>query len=94
MKTLLSPLLLILLLTGCSNDDVDTDPDSPEQELYFPPGSGLDWETSSPTTLDWNEIELEGLYDYLESNRTRAFLVLKDGKIVVEKYWGSNITNT
>lgn len=94
MKTLLTPLLLLLLLTGCSNDDVDADPDLPQEELYFPPASGIDWETSAPNTLGWNENELEGLYDYLESNSTRAFIVLKDGKIVVEKYWGSNITNT
>ncbi len=94
MKILLSPLLLILLLTGCSNDDVDPNTELTEEEMYFPPGSGLEWETTSPNSLNWNENELVGLYNFLESNGTRAFLVLKDGKIVVEEYWGDNITNT
>jgi len=31
------------------------------------------------------------LYAYLNQNNTRAFLVLQNGKIVIEKYFGKNI---
>ena len=34
---------------------------------------------------------LENLYNYLESTETRAFIILKNGKIVVEKYWGKEL---
>lgn len=57
-----------------------------QQELYFPPASEA-WETQSPENLGWCTDSLESLYDFLELNDTRAFLVLKDGKIVVEKYF-------
>jgi CubicO group peptidase (beta-lactamase class C family) len=66
--------------------------DSPIQDpFYFPPISSNEWETKSPTSLGWDESKLEELYDFLESNDTRAFLILKDGRIVTEKYWGKDL---
>ena len=35
--------------------------------------------------------EVDELLTYLESNGTRAFIILKDGKIVFEEYFGNNI---
>ena len=62
--------------------------------MYFPSiGSNL-WETISPEELNWDSDEVKNLYEFLELNNTRAFIVLKDGKIVIEKYWGNNILNT
>jgi len=37
---------------------------------------------------------LENLFNYLESNKTRAFIVLKEGRIVIEEYFGDNINGT
>lgn len=59
------------------------------QSLYFPPSSGSTWDTLSPLTLGWCQPELDTLIDYLEARDTKAFLVLKDGKLVVEKYYGT-----
>ncbi|MEP6646692.1 MAG: serine hydrolase [Saprospiraceae bacterium] len=59
------------------------------QELYFPPVTGNTWETVSPGSLGWCEDAIPSLLDYLETNNTKAFIVLKDGKIVIEKYFGS-----
>ncbi|HLT94183.1 MAG TPA: serine hydrolase [Membranihabitans sp.] len=58
------------------------------QELYFPPLSGGEWETQSPETLGWCEEKIDSLYNFLESENTRAFILLKDGKIVLEQYFG------
>lgn len=71
-------------------------PDSltPEDELYFPPTNGSEWESIDLNSLDWKESELENLYNHLSTNNTRAFIVLKNGKIAIEKYWGNNILNT
>lgn len=58
------------------------------QSLYFPPNTGSQWDTLSATQLGWCTAEIPGLYTYLENSNTKAFLVLKDGKIVLEKYFG------
>jgi CubicO group peptidase (beta-lactamase class C family) len=57
--------------------------------MYFPPLSGNDWETTSPATLGWSLPELQNLYGYLEQKNTKAFIILKNGRIVAEKYFGS-----
>ena len=62
---------------------------SKAQSLYFPPLTGDEWETLSPSSLGWCEDRIDSLYDVLEENNTKAFIVLKDGKIVLEKYFGT-----
>lgn len=61
------------------------------QSLYFPPTSLNDtsWQKMSVSDAGWCENELDSLLDYLESKETKAFIILKDGKIVVEKYFGN-----
>jgi CubicO group peptidase (beta-lactamase class C family) len=59
------------------------------QALYFPPLTGNAWETLSPDSLSYCEDRIEALYDLLETNNTKAFLLLKDGRIVLEKYFGT-----
>ncbi len=58
------------------------------QELYFPPANGGEWDTLSPATLNWCPEKVDALYDFLEAEETFAFLVLKNGRIVLEKYFG------
>ena len=57
------------------------------QDLYFPPLIGSTWDTLSMTELGWCPENLPALYDYLDDKNTKAFIVLKDGKIVLEKYY-------
>lgn len=59
------------------------------KELYFPPVIGNEWETTSPEELGWCTENIQELYDTLQTKNTKAFLVLKDGKIVLEKYFGT-----
>lgn len=59
---------------------------SARAQLYFPPNTGT-WDTLSPSTLNWCPDKIQNLYDYLDSTNTKAFIVLKDGKIVLEKYF-------
>jgi CubicO group peptidase (beta-lactamase class C family) len=58
------------------------------QDIYFPPIIGDDWENIEAETLGWCPEKIDTLYDFLESNNSKAFLILKDGKIVLEKYFG------
>lgn len=58
-------------------------------QLYFPPLTTNTWDTISPKTLGWCVDRTDSLYTLLEQNKTKAFIILKDGKIVVEKYFGT-----
>ena len=62
---------------------------SKSQTLYFPPVTGNTWDTISPATLGWCQPRIDTLYNFLESRNSKAFIVLKDGKIVLEKYFGT-----
>lgn len=60
------------------------------QPLYFPPtNNNLPWDTISPLSLNWCPDKIDSLYSYLGDQDTRGFIVLKDGKIVLEKYFGT-----
>ena len=60
------------------------------QPLYFPPtNNNLPWDTLSPIALNWCPDKIDSLYSYLGIQDTKGFIVLKDGKIVLEKYFGS-----
>lgn len=58
------------------------------QNLYFPPKTGT-WESVSPDSLGWCTSEIDSLYNFLSKADSKAFIVLKDGKIAIEKYFGS-----
>jgi CubicO group peptidase (beta-lactamase class C family) len=64
------------------------------QSLYFPPNSGSNWDTISPSTYNWCQPKIDSLYNYLDSNNTKAFVLLKDGKIVLEKYFGTHTSTS
>lgn len=60
------------------------------QQIYFPPvNQNAQWETTSPASLGWCQDKIDTLYQYLQMQNTKAFIVLKDGKIVLEKYFGT-----
>ncbi|MFN0013786.1 MAG: serine hydrolase [Saprospiraceae bacterium] len=57
--------------------------------LYFPPKTGIVWQTISPTTLGFCPERVDSLYQMLEDRNTKSFILLQDGKIVLEKYFGA-----
>ncbi len=59
------------------------------QGTYFPPLTGNAWETVDPTSLGWCTSEIPTLLTYLGDNNTKAFIVLKDGRIAIEQYYGT-----
>lgn len=92
MKFIISTLLFLLLLTSCKKDDLDSVVNcEQENAMYFPPFNSEEWATTSPTDLGWNTENLDELLNYLETKNSRAFIILKDGKIVVEEYFGNTI---
>ena len=88
LTTILSA-LLILFLTSCKKESDPQPEPIPSPSAYFPPNGSNNWETSTPSSLSWNETELNNLYTYLQQKSTKAFIILKNGKIVAEKYFGT-----
>ncbi len=89
-------LMLPLLILACSNSDEPSVqiPVEPVQAMYFPPLNGIDWKTTSIASLNWNQIEVQSLLDYLELNNTRSFIILVNGRIVIEEYFNGHTATT
>jgi len=78
----------LLLLLSCK----DNEP-APVTALYFPP-AGSAWEKVTPASLGWDESKIPDLKSFLSASNSRALIVLKDGKIVIEEYLGKQLVNT
>lgn len=84
MKHLLRLYLLVLMLCGVPAR-------AQQNPLYFPPtpASAGAWATTSPQSLGWCQPQLDSLLGFLGRKGTKSFLVLKDGRLVVERYYGT-----
>ena len=88
----LSPFIffsLLILLNSCKKDNTSASPTPATDTLYFPSLTNNEWQTTSTNTLGWSETALNDLYTYLQSKNTKAFIILKNGRIVTEKYFGT-----
>ncbi|UYZ61582.1 serine hydrolase [Hymenobacter weizhouensis] len=81
MKHLFRLLLVVLLLSGPAG--------YAQQSLYFPPNPPGTWATTPPQSLGWCQPQLDSLLSFLGRKGTKAFVVLKDGRLVVERYYGT-----
>jgi len=59
------------------------------QDLYFPPNGSSTWETLDPAGLGWCPDRIDSLLSFLDERNTKAFIVLKDGRLVLEHYFGT-----
>lgn len=63
---------------------------SKAQNTYYPPISQTAfWDTLSPKSQGWCTDSINSLYQYLSKENSKAFILLVDGKIVLEKYFGT-----
>jgi CubicO group peptidase (beta-lactamase class C family) len=84
-------IVVSLLIGACSkNEDSPGTGDAP----YFPPVSGTAWETLSVSSLGWNESAILPLLDYLRSTNSKSFIVLVNGRLVMEYYFDGHTATT
>ena len=76
MKTLL---LFLLALTTAS-----------ASEYYFPPNDSDEWATLKVTDIGWDNTKVDELMNFLDTTKTKGFIVLVDGKIVIEEYFNDH----
>ncbi|MEE2770760.1 MAG: serine hydrolase [Bacteroidota bacterium] len=75
---------ILSLFICCSSEGDTTAKPEPEQELYFPDSEN--WESTSPEDLGWNTENINDLINFLDNSGTKAFIILKNGKIALEWY--------
>jgi CubicO group peptidase (beta-lactamase class C family) len=56
-------------------------------QSYFPPNNSSEWDTLSPSNFDWCPDKIDSLYGFLDEANSKSFILLKDGKIVLEQYF-------
>ncbi len=59
------------------------------QSLYFPPLTGNVWDSILPSSVGYCQPRIDSLYYYLQAKNTKSFIILKNGKRVLEKYFGT-----
>lgn len=90
----MSILLFVLLsLISCSKDDTPT-PSNPETSMYFPANSGSEWEITSATQLGWHTSAIADLKNFLAQKHTKSFMILINGRIVMEEYFNGHTAST
>ncbi len=87
-------LLLLFFVLGCSKNDCGCDSPSIES-MYFPPNDGSStWETKSISELGWNANAVQPLLDYLQLKNSKSFIILVNGRIVMENYFNGHTATT
>ena len=89
MLKLISITTIFLFCIGCDSENVELVPPI-SQSSYFPPLSGNAWETKSVASLGWKQQAAASLLDYLRSKNTKSFIILVDGRIVMENYFNGH----
>ena len=93
MKNILFAFTILFCLCNCtSNDNEVNEPIS--EVMYFPPNNTSIWETKTASSLGWNENNISALLDYLEQKNSKSFMVLHNGKIVLEHYFNDHSVTT
>ena len=80
---LLTSLLLLALLLPPGRATAQT------ASLYFPPLTGSTWASTTPASLGWCQTPLDSLLVFAGRKGSKSLLILKDGRMVVEQYYGT-----
>lgn len=96
MKTKTLPFLLVLsvFLLNCSSDDSSIDQSTVAETMYFPPSNSDTWETKTLSSLNWHQDKVQDLLSYLELKHSKSFMILQNGKIVMEYYFNGHTSTT
>lgn len=92
-KIICSLLILLLFCSSCSSDTPEPTPNPTTETLYFPPLTGTTWETKSIASLGWKQTAVQPLLDYLELKNSKSFIILVNGRIVMENYFNGHDAN-
>ena len=91
MKIIIYFVVLFFICSSCSKSDNTNYGALPvaDEVMYFPPLTGTTWNTKTVASAGWNQSAVQPLIDYVALKNTKAFIVLVNGRIVFENYFGS-----
>lgn len=91
MKRVKFILLLFLPLLACNKkEDV---PVVMNESMYFPSNTDTLWETKTLTSMGWNQAAVEELKTYLVEKHSKSFMILVNGRIVMEEYFNGHTSS-
>ncbi|HQR93646.1 MAG TPA: serine hydrolase, partial [Sediminibacterium sp.] len=82
---------LMLFTLGCNKTNLP--PASSGTTMYFPSNTDANWETKSLESLGWNQTAATALKTYLTQKNTKSFMILVNGRIVMEEYFNGHSQN-
>jgi len=85
--------LPIFLVLSCSKKSDTTQPISPNA-MYYPSIASSSWETQTIASLGWKQSAVQPLKDYLVQNNSKSFMILVNGRIVMEEYFNGHTAST
>lgn len=89
MRNITCILLLLLSIVSCSKNDNEIQ-QTPTESMYYPSNTSASWETKSLSSLGWNQNAVQPLKDYLNQKGTKSFMILVNGRIVMEEYFNGH----
>lgn len=89
MRNITCVLLLLLSIVSCSKNDNEIQ-QTPTESMYYPSNTSASWETKSLSSLGWNQNAVQPLKDYLNQKGTKSFMILVNGRIVMEEYFNGH----
>ena len=93
MSKIIYSFLTLILLASCSSDTTNPTP-VPIETAYFPPLTGDVWETKSVNDLGWKQTAVQPLLDFLAVKNSKGFIILVNGRIVLENYFNGHSAST
>ncbi|MBS1909802.1 MAG: serine hydrolase [Bacteroidetes bacterium] len=58
--------------------------------MYYPSNTDTVWERTSMASLGWNQSAVQPLKDYLSQKHSKSFIILVNGRIVMEEYFNGH----
>ena len=91
MKKTFAVISLILSIVSCSTPtEIISEVPNVSPSMYFPPIGSDVWETKTMQSVGWNASKVQPLLDFLTLKNSKSFIVLVDGKIVMEHYFNGH----
>jgi CubicO group peptidase (beta-lactamase class C family) len=90
--------LACLSVIACGQDDSGENPQTENpsfpESMYFPPSNSDVWETKSVSSLGWHQEKIQDLLNYLQQKNSKSFMILQNGRIVMENYFSGHTATT
>jgi CubicO group peptidase (beta-lactamase class C family) len=82
--------VMCICFTGCTKTSLEDNIHNVNDTMYFPSVGANNWEVKSLSSLGWNESGVQPLKDFLIQKNTKSFMILVNGRIVMEEYFNGH----